>query len=379
MGRTSLNIPTFDAAMERLRGLYASDDRIVISFSAGKDSGTCLELCILAAEEEGRLPVEVLMCDEEIMFPGTYEYAERVAERPEVDFHWVMRRQPIINSFNREQPYWWVFDPELDPSEWVRQPPDYAYDIPTLNIEAIITPDSFPPPPGGNLWVVMGLRVAESPNRMMGLYSSGGWITQVNPKWGYRKARPIYDWSDGDIWRAHDALGWDYNRAYDTMLRLGVSRKALRIAPPTMKAAGIAQLRLAQKAWPRWFDRVCERCPGVRTAAQYGRITVEPRRRAGELWSDAFERECIDEAPDWIAERASATKVYVLKRHRHHSTTPFPQVDQCPKCGGMASWEALAKQTYMGDPFSFHMPLPQIEPSQFRPSDTRKWEGKATW
>jgi predicted phosphoadenosine phosphosulfate sulfurtransferase len=379
MGRTSLNMQTYSAAMERLTGLYRGDDRIVISFSAGKDSGACLELCIQAAEQEGRLPVEVLLCDEEIMYPGTYEYAERIAARPEVEFHWTLRRQPIINAFNREEPYWWVMDPLLAPEDWVRQPPDYAYDIQTNNIEAIITPESFPPPPGKDLYVVLGLRVQESPNRMMGLYSSGGWITKAHPKWGYRKARPIYDWSDADIWLGHAEFGWDYNKAYDTMLRLGVNRKALRIAPPTMKAAGIAQLQMAQKAWPQWFDKVCERCPGIRTAAQYGRLTVEPRRRLGETWSEAFQRECIDDAPDWISERSSRTRLYVMKRHRAHSTTPFPEVDQCPKCGGMASWEALAKVCFMGDPFSFHVPVPPVEPDYFRPG-TGTWDGgKPTW
>ena len=99
----------FTSALDRLVELYSKpEDEAVVSFSAGKDSMVVLEMAILAATETDRLPVKVLMRDEEIMFPGTYEYAERVAARPEVDFHWIYASQPILNVFNRENPFIWV-------------------------------------------------------------------------------------------------------------------------------------------------------------------------------------------------------------------------------------------------------------------------------
>ena len=39
MGSRSLGMNVFEAAMTRMRELYARGDRIVVSFSAGKDSG----------------------------------------------------------------------------------------------------------------------------------------------------------------------------------------------------------------------------------------------------------------------------------------------------------------------------------------------------
>ena len=110
----------FTESVERIAALYREGHRVVVSFSAGKDSGVVLEVAVIAAKQEGCLPVEAVIRDEEIMFPGTFEYAERVHARKDVNLHWLVANQPIINVFNRECPYWWVFDPLLKPEEWVR-------------------------------------------------------------------------------------------------------------------------------------------------------------------------------------------------------------------------------------------------------------------
>jgi predicted phosphoadenosine phosphosulfate sulfurtransferase len=65
-----LGVDVFQAAVERMVALYASGHRLVISFSGGKDSSCVLNVCLIAARETGRLPVDVVMMDEEVMFPG---------------------------------------------------------------------------------------------------------------------------------------------------------------------------------------------------------------------------------------------------------------------------------------------------------------------
>ena len=160
----------------------------------------------------------------------------------------------------------------------------------------------------------------------MGLFSSKGHITGKN-KEGVKYIRPIYDWTDGDVWKAIQDFKWDYNHCYDVMVKHGRSKNKLRVAPLTMTQAGIPDLQLGQKAFPRWFDKVCHRLDGIRTAAQFGRMSCEPMRRSGETWEECFKRECLEEAPDWIAERAKKIMDSELKKFKKQCPNEdFPQV-----------------------------------------------------
>lgn len=378
--KTFLGVETFGLAVERMIRVYEDGHEVVVSFSGGKDSTCALEVCLLAAAEANRLPVKVAMRDEEIMVPGVFEYCERVAARPEIDFHWMVAHQPIINCFNRSNPYFWTFDKELKPSEWVREPPPYAYEIPELHIQGLITRERFEPKPAHLLYTVTGLRAAESPNRIRGIHSAGGHLTRHENKWGSLKCNPIYDWADGDVWKAIGDNGWDYAKCYDVMHRFRIARRTMRVAPPTQRAAQIQTLRVFSQSHPRWFDRVCERCPGVREAVRFGRVSMEPQRRLGEPWSETFQRECIDEAPQWIADRCRIAAKALLDRHRAHSSQPFPEARQCVRCGVLGSWMRLSRDLYMGDPFGFAVSeLPYVEPEFFRPGAGSWGGGKPSW
>lgn len=374
-----MGVTVFDAALQRLIEQYEQGHRLVVSFSGGKDSTCVLEMAVLAATMTGRLPVEAVMRDEEIMLPGTYEYVERVHARDDVDLHWLVANQPILNAFNRADPYWWVFDPLVAPDDWVRQPPPYFEQIDQINIQAMTTKDRFPikEDEDQKLMSVIGMRIQESRQRMYGLFSAKGYVIGATKQTGVWGCWPIYDWTDGDVWRAIEQNHWDFNSAYSVMNRHGMSRAKMRIGPPMMNVHGVeSQLRLGSHAFPAWWDRVCRRLPGVRTAAAYGKRVLEPERRVGESWQATFQRECIDKAPPWIAERSQKAADQMVPRHSVHSTMPFPEVDACEQCSGnLGSWRSLTRVMYLGDPFSVRATmLPYVEPEFFRPG-AGKWNG----
>jgi predicted phosphoadenosine phosphosulfate sulfurtransferase len=269
----------------------------------------------------------------------------------------------------------------LDPDEWLRKPPAIAYEIADKDITAMNTPERFPVEEGQDLLSVIGLRIYESRARRYGIHSSGGYMTKPGPPYGVRLCRPIYDWTDGDVWRAIRDNNWDYNDAYNVLHRHGVKPFQLRIGPPTMNVEGAGLLKIAQTAWPRWFDHLARRCPGVRTVAQYGKRAIQADRRLGETWETTFNRECIEKAPEWVAERAMKVSHDLIGRHHRHSTTEFPEIEVCHQCvANVGSWKQLTRFMFNGDAFAarFGGTLKPVEPEYFRPGSGKRG-GKPTW
>lgn len=385
MGRLKTGMSVMQAALQRMDAIYSKGHRVVVSFSGGKDSTVCLELCIKVARKYGALPVEICVQDEEVAYPGTYEFIERTANRKEVSCKWLAMRQPMLNVFNREIPYYWVFDPLLKPEQWVRTPPYFAEWTEDKAIETMVNSIRYPvayTPPRADwdptetrqmLVNVIGLRAQESSKRAMGMASSGGYMTGSGDV-GPFAARPIYDWTDGDVWKFILESKCDTNSAYNVLLKMGIPGRKLRVGPPLLNVASVTALQVAARAWPHWFDKVCQRCPGARLAANFGARVVQPHRRTGESWQQAFLRECVSDAPEWIAQRAQAVMERKLRDHHHHSDSPFPELEHCMSCGLLGSWKTLAQDLWGGDPYCQYTAgmIPVVEPEFFR-------KGAGTW
>lgn len=395
------------ASYQRIAEIYEKGDRVAVAVSGGKDSTVMMELTVQVARDLGKLPVDVVMRDEEIMYPGTFEYLHRVAARTEeVDFHWIIAGQPIQNAYDRFNPYWWVFDP-LEQDKWVRGYPGNgepqlpgrpAYWIEDQEIRYIsgfrIFPlrgyrgwedwdeltwkqrlskakkNAFPYNPDvAQLVSLVGSRTQESRGRYLAVLSMSGWRTGMGDT-GNITGYPLFDWQTSDIWKFILDNGCDYNEAYDVMTRSGMKGEAQRIAPPTF-GEGADSLKMAMQAWPQWWERVCRRVGGLRRAAQFGSIAIKPRRQPWQTWEDVYRDELLNPevVPQWIVSRAEIVLETALRTHRRKSSGPLPEEVGCPTCQPNAdSWKALVATMWDGDPFCKRtMALPYMEPEDFRP------------
>ena len=391
MGRFYTGMTVLDRAVERMYEIYKEGHRVLISFSGGKDSTVALEVCILAASQANKLPVEIVMRDEEVMFPDTIDFQRRTFERPDVIGHWLIANQPVVNIFDRRNPYFWTYDPELTEDKWMQPPPSYAQFIEDKNIENLVTTQRFPVDiEGGQKLVnVIGLRVQESLARRLAIHSSKGYMTAENN--GKVSCRPIFDFNDGDIWKFIKDFNLDYSKDYDTFVRFGVARKNLRLGPPTMTPYGIPTLQIISRAHPRWFDKLTDRLDGVRSGVQFGKVAIMPFRRHGESWEDCFKRTCIEEAPDWIAKRSTHVMNKLQKMMAKNSVgrnIPDISEDRYLKSMHIGSWKKMAEHLYNGDPFGLKTKKffngkedwcrPYLEPEFFR-KGSGYWGGKPNW
>jgi 3'-phosphoadenosine 5'-phosphosulfate sulfotransferase (PAPS reductase)/FAD synthetase len=354
------------AAVDRMARLYEGGHRVVVSISGGKDSTVCLELAKITARMTGRLPVEAMHRDDEIMTPGTFEYLDRVAHDPDVVLaHWYSR-EPVWSWFSRSLPYFWPFDSELPPDRWMRRPPSHAVEV-VEHLPWYVNATRFPPSPGGQLISVLGLRAQESPMRLRGIHASGGYLTRKN-RVGAVVARPIYDWTDRDVWRFIAESRVDYSRGYDVMIVAGVPRQRLRISSFGIAFSSLYDHPRLAWAFPGWAARLEGRLgPDIARVADLGARAHRPNHRPDETWAQTLLRECVDEAPTWIAERTTEVLARASQEHRRHaSTTILPDDEPCTRCEAFGSYRVIARQLYWGAPWHSAW-LRDVRPEQFRP------------
>jgi predicted phosphoadenosine phosphosulfate sulfurtransferase len=340
-----LAVDVSTAAKDRLRQVFTSYDKVVVSYSGGKDSTVCLELAIEAARELGKLPIDILFFDEEVLLPETEEMVMRTRERPEVNLTWVYGQVGYWDASSNEEPHRTTWD-SAKRDVWVREPPDFAiwmgemkYPAPGDAIARLWGPEH------GKVAEVLGLRGYESRPRMYGLISSGSYIAR-GPAPHVDKVRPIYDWRDKDVWLAIHHFGWDYSQAYDRMYRLRRCPKELRIAVPT----SIEAMRLWDD-WiilhPRWCSQVRRRFPNIHSLAMFNHDLRHLVRKQGDTWQQATYRYL---GSNLVEDREKIPRDInkVLRAHSFHSTLPMHDAKPCILC--RFSWKKLARIAMFGNP-----------------------------
>jgi predicted phosphoadenosine phosphosulfate sulfurtransferase len=284
----------YESALNRFRYLFDSFDKVVISFSGGKDSTACLNLGLKIAREKNKLPLDVYFWDEEVLMPETEEYLMRVKNHPDIRFKWLCVPVKHRNGGSRRNPFWYPFDPNCK-DKWVRPIPDFAvthvngfqfgHTIPEISHRVYDHTE-------GRVADVRGLRAQESLTRFRAVAhrTKDNWITSARSGYSYG-CSPIYDWTSSDVWLAPKIYNWDYNKVYDVLDKMGVSKHEQRVCVPFGEEPmrGLWQYKVG---WPELWAKMCDRVPGAATAEKYSRtqlygfggITL-PK---GKTWKDWF-------------------------------------------------------------------------------------------
>lgn len=280
----------YEALIQRLDFVFSEFDKVVVSFSGGKDSGVLLSITMDYAKRTGNLGrLAVYHIDYEAQYTKTTEYVDRVFNSlPDgVDGFRVCLPVKAQCSTSMFQAYWqpWKLS---DKAIWCRPMPtkhvinednfpwDFDYEISDyeFNIEfgKAVYPDK-------KVCFLIGIRTQESLNRWRTMnrriaaneYKGRNYTTVITEK--LVNAYPLFDWAVEDVWTANARFGYDYNKVYDLMYLAGVPLSKMRVASPFNDCAQDA-LKLYKVLEPDTWGLLVGRVNGVNFTGLYGGTTA---------------------------------------------------------------------------------------------------------
>jgi predicted phosphoadenosine phosphosulfate sulfurtransferase len=345
----------FDASIERIRYIYDSFDKVIVSFSGGKDSTAVLNMTLEVAREKNRLPLDVVFFDEEAVHPTTIEYVERTRQNPDIRMHWYCLEFKHRNACSNEQPFWYTWDNDKK-DLWVRNLPDNVI-TEHPKFKKGMSFQEFSPflyeRKDGKIAMLTGIRTEESMRRYQVIArKKNDAFIQAKSECANNQYRafPIYDWSSQDVWLAVHKLGWDYNKTYDIFNQTRLYGKFLtqRVCPPFGEEP-IRGLWVYAECFPEMWHKMLNRVEGVATAWRYANT---------ELYSNANDKpenmtyqqylDIILDSYDFDSQKDVRTTIAkYVSMHKKKSKQQISD-EECNPLTGL-SWKLLCRVAMRGD------------------------------
>lgn len=269
--RRYVDLSVEEAAKRRLRRIADTHDTVAVCFSGGKDSLAVLNLW--KEVNEGR-KVNVIFRDPELMPSSVIDFVRGYAEQPWVDMQWLAVPAHGSKYILGKLHSYVRWDPAR---KWMRQPPPYAI-TDASQVPGTRFPAGYVFSGGaemdelaaaryrGKIAYLTGVRADESILRFQAVCAKQNQpYISASPVPGVSMGKPIYDWSEDDVFRYFFEKGIRYCPLYDYQ---NLAREGFRIAPPLTpeNAKHLASWREIDQPF---YAQLTEMFPDVIVQARY--------------------------------------------------------------------------------------------------------------
>lgn len=282
MPKKYLTKNVYEASKERISLVFDDFEKIIISFSGGKDSTVMLHLVMEEAIKRNR-KVAVMFIDLEGQYDYTINHINSCLEayKDNIEPYWICLPIHLRNAVSMYETHWLCWDKDKKEA-WVKDPPKIAITDEKLfpffhkgmEFEEFDVLFAEWYSQGKNTAVFVGIRADESLNRFRTIasknkqkYKDFSWTTKVTEH--TYNIYPIYDWKTKDDWIFVAKFPEkSYNKLYDIMYQAGLNISQMRICQPygDDQRRGLWLFHLIE---PETWARIVARVNGANSGALY--------------------------------------------------------------------------------------------------------------
>ena len=262
-----LDIDVLEAAKRRINHIIDVFDTLLVCFSGGKDSLVVLNLVEEVYRERGiKDKIKVVFRDEELIPDNVIDYVQSIYESGKYDFRYyaipLQSQKYVLGSI--EQYVQWDIN-----REWIRQPPAYAIRLPQwdtrtfsqYDADAFICKDE-----KGAVAMLTGIRASESLLRFQSLMvkKNQSYICATQAD-GIKLCKPIYDWTEQDVFLYFYQRGINYCPIYDEQTFNG---ETLRVSS-SLHSESAKQFDKLKTRCPQYYQQVVDLFPDMLIQGRY--------------------------------------------------------------------------------------------------------------
>jgi predicted phosphoadenosine phosphosulfate sulfurtransferase len=367
MKRKYNNTSVLDAARSRIEFVFDHFEKILVSFSGGKDSSVVTHMVVDEARKRGR-KIGLMFVDWECQYKLTIDFVESVFKQYEdsIDPLWLCLPIKTPNETSCIDTEFVAWD-ETKQDIWARQMPSIAVTKERVScfsdgmtFEEFVDGVADWYGGGKSCANFIGIRTQESLNRYRAIATSRKelfmgkyWSTKQSGRaWNFY---PIYDWEKEDVWTYFGKFRKPYNPIYDRMYMAGLPLSMMRVDEPFSEQAR-KQLWLFSVIEPDTWSKITARIAGVHTGELYGkeqgmygagRISL-PK---GYTWKQ-FAHFILETMPDKTSEHYKSKIAIYLKwwsEHGYPDGIPETAKSLVERLDQVPTWRKICKTLLRND------------------------------